>query len=953
MLFLFSFLYSFAAAQKPYWQQQVNYRIVVTLNDVEHSLTGQETMEYMNNSNDTLRFIWVHIWPNAFKNDRTAFTTQQLENGSTSFYFSEEKDKGYINRLAFKVNGVIAVKEDHPQHQDIIKLVLPEPLAPKKKCIIETPFFVKLPYNFSRGGHVGQAYQITQWYPKAAVYDRKGWHEMPYLDQGEFYSDFGDYEVSITLPENYVVAATGELIKESIQPATGVNKTVSQPTVTKEKKPFLKEKKQTSTPPIPSSSTLKTLVYKQENVIDFAWFADKNFTESKDTVLLPSGKIVTVASYSLPPKENNGTWKSSLKHIKKSILQRSKLIGEYPYNTATIVQANTKFAGGMEYPTITLLSSSFPSPGLIGHEIGHNWFMGILATNEREHPWMDEGMNTYYEEYRCRDTPLIRMISPNKKKETFFEKRMPENFDGFLLQCNVSEKRGQAIETLSEKFSMLNYELCAYYKAGKWMQWMEKTLGREMFDSCMREYYRQWKFKHPYPEDFKQIVEKTSSKNLDTFFYCLKTKDDYYTSSIDMSKCFGKQDFTKRPVKLTSFFSFKDTDKYKYIFASPAIGMNKYDKLMLGAMLHNYTLPQEKFSFLLATMYATGSKQLNGTGRIDYKLFQGSNGGKIILSLAGGSFSYGLFTDSVGNKNNLRFSKIVPGIKYVLPNNDLRSHLKRYIEWKAFFINEESYLFTRDTINDADVITYPSFNRYVNQLRFMVENSRALYPYNATVEASNGNNFLRLSFTGNYFFNYPKGGGMNVRLFAGKFFYMGEKTIAKSIETDPYQLNMTGPRGYEDYTYSNYFAGRSEFDGFASQQIMQRDGFFKVGTDMLSNKIGKSDNWVAAANFTSDFPKSFNPLSVLPIKIPLKIFVDIGTYAQAWKKNSEEQKLIYDAGLQLSLFKNTVNIYAPILYSKVYRDYIKSTHPGFFKNISFSIDIQNITFKKLIPQFAF
>lgn len=921
LLFLFGFFCLTAAAQTAYWQQQVNYNISVSLNDKEHTLDGQETIEYINNSPDTLHFIWIHLWMNAYKNDRTAFTTQQLENGSTKFYISNEEDKGYVNRLAFKVNGNIAVKEDHPKHQDIIKLILPSPLPPKQSCKIETPFHVKLPYNFSRGGHIGQSYQITQWYPKAAVYDRKGWHPIPYLDQGEFYSDFGNYEVSITLPGNYVVAATGEITKEEET----------------------------------TSASNKTVLYKQKDVIDFAWFADKRFVIKKDTLALPSGRIINVAAYTLPAKENADHWKDAVKYIKKSVWLRSNLIGEYPYNTVSVVQGEMKYAGGMEYPTITILSglnNEKDVESVTDHEVGHNWFQAVLATNEREHPWMDEGMNTYYENHRYTTEPQPPAVK-KKGESVFLKKRLPENLDDFLLHWAVSERKDQAIETPSEKLSVVNYELSAYYKPSFWMRFLEATLGREMFDSCIRQYYKQWKFKHPYPEDFKMIVEKTSGKNLDTSFAELNAKGSYYTSFIDFSKCFGDQDWNKRPIKFTSFFSFKDTDKYKYIFAAPAIGYNMYDKFMIGALLHNYTLPQEKFSFLVSPMYATSSKQLNGIARIDYKLHQGNNGEKLIFSLSGASFNGDEFTDSTGKKNFLRFSKIVPGLKYVFANNNPRSLLTKYIQWKTFFINEEALQFTRDTINQADIISYPSFNRYVNQLTFAVENSRALYPYSAVLQADQGKDFVRLAFTGNYFFNYAKGGGMNVRLFAGKFFYLGEKTFTKQFQTDPYQLNMTGPRGYEDYTYSNYFIGRNEFDGFASQQIMQRDGFFKVRSDLLSSKIGKTDNWLAAANFTSDFPKSFNPLSVLPIKIPLKVFVDIGTYAEAWKKNSEQQKLIYDAGLQISLFKNLVNVYAPILYSKVFRDYIKSTNPGFIKNISFSINIQNFTLKKLVPQFAF
>ncbi|MBK8090402.1 MAG: hypothetical protein IPK31_22370 [Chitinophagaceae bacterium] len=192
---LFLFVSSITLAQQPYWQQQVNFKIEVTLNDAEHTLDGFEKIEYINRSPDTLTFIWFHVWPNAFRTDKTAFSDQLLENGRTDFYFSNKEDRGYINRLDFRVNSVLAKTEDHPQHIDIIKVLLPQPLAPGASIEITTPFHVQLPKNFSRGGHVGQSYQITQWYPKPAVYDWKGWHPLPYLDQGEFYSDFGNYEV--------------------------------------------------------------------------------------------------------------------------------------------------------------------------------------------------------------------------------------------------------------------------------------------------------------------------------------------------------------------------------------------------------------------------------------------------------------------------------------------------------------------------------------------------------------------------------------------------------------------------------------------------------------------------------------------------------------------------------------------------------------------------------------
>ena len=201
-------------AQQQYWQQKVDYYIQVSLNDKERSLDAFEKINYTNNSPDTLQFIWFHLWPNAYKNDKTAFSNQLLENGRTDFYFSNNEQRGYINRLDFRTREIVLRTEPHPKHIDIIKVVLDKPLAPGKSIEITTPFHVKLPFNFSRGGYIGNAFQITQWYPKPAVYDSKGWHEMPYLDQGEFYSEFGNFNVEITAPETYIIAASGKLSDE-------------------------------------------------------------------------------------------------------------------------------------------------------------------------------------------------------------------------------------------------------------------------------------------------------------------------------------------------------------------------------------------------------------------------------------------------------------------------------------------------------------------------------------------------------------------------------------------------------------------------------------------------------------------------------------------------------------------------------------------------------------------
>jgi Peptidase family M1 domain len=922
-----------------YWQQQVNYVIDVSLNDTSHSLNGFEKIEYINNSPDTLRFIWFHLWPNAYKNDKTAFSEQLLINGRIDFYFSNKEQRGYINRLDFKVNGITAQTEDHPQYIDITKVILPHAIAPGEHIIITTPFHVQLQENFSRGGHNGQSYQITQWYPKPAVYDRKGWHPMPYLDQGEFYSEFGNYDVRITVPDNYVVAATGELQNEeekqwlqtrySFTWAPIINKVIAKKGSTKIVKKTVQSYPLTST-------KIKELNFRQDNIIDFAWFADKRFVVKQDTLQLPSGKTITAYSYYLPAPETH--WKNSVEFIKNAVRYRSMAMGEYPYHVVTAVEAKMGVEGGMEYPTITSISpvgSAQELQGTIEHEVGHNWLQGILANDERSYPWMDEGLNTYYDN-RFQTRKKKTSIEADTK---FLQQRIPQNFEPLLLQARIATKKDQPINTSADNFTELNDGLVAYYKAGEWAKLLENKIGTPLFDSCMHAYYRRWKFRHPYPEDFKAVVAEVSNTNVDEIFSLLNKKGDLAPS-------------IRKQIKPAAFFNFTHTEKYSYINILPAIGFNQYDKFMIGALIHNYSLSFNKFQLLVVPLYATGSKKLNYQARASYTWFPGNQFYRAEIGAGAAAFAMDEYQPANADKIITRFQKFAPFIRLVFKEKNPLSKIRNYVQFKSFFFTEEGFNF-HTIINGpdtTDVVDKKSASRYLNQLKYVVENNRALYPYRAELQLEQAAGFTRAALTGNYFFNYAnQHGGITLRLFAGKFFYNGAKTSAKQFETDRFHFNLTGANGYEDYTYSNYFLGRNKFEGTASQQIMMRDGFFKVRTDLLSNKIGKTDNWLSALNFTTDIPKKINPLSILPFKIPLKFFADIGTYAEGWQKDASTSRFLFDAGFQLSLLHETINIYFPVLYSKEYRDYFKSTlgEKHFWKTVSFSIDIQNFNLRKI------
>jgi len=931
-----------AYCQLNYWQQQVNYTIDVSLNDKENTLDGFERIEYINNSPDTLKFIWFHIWPNAYKNDKTAFNDQLLENGVTKFYFSDQEQKGYINRLDFKVNNITATTEDHPQHIDIIKIILPVPLPPGQKTIITTPFHEKLPYNYSRGGYDGQTYQITQWYPKPAVYDNKGWHPMPYLDQGEFYCEFGSFDVSITLPKNYVVAATGELQNEDEKLWLNTRKNYAWEAV-KNKEKIKGGGYKTTVQLFPQSDKqIKTLQYKQNNVHDFAWFADKRFIVNHDTCELASGKIIDVFAYYTPKEKEK--WQHAIKFSKDAIHHYSNLVGEYSYNIVSVVQGPASFGGGMEYPTVTVISpgeSLNELDNTMAHEIGHNWFFGILGSNERDHPWMDEGINTFYDE-KYNVSKYGDQLE--KKDEISFETRAIEKID-------------QPINTTSEKFSERNYNLVAYYKTAEWLRWLEEELGTETFNKAMHEYFHRWQFKHPQPEDFKNAFEESSGRNIDSIFAYMDKKDILPNQKRSGTKVI----FTLQPKGIKDYLRNPSKD---ILLFGPAVGANSYDNIMIGGFISNYKLPPSKFQFFLAPMYSTGAKDLAGIAKLNYSFY--SDHGvirKADLFLNASKFSYDEFLKINDEKLRFSFSKIVPGLRLTLREKDPRSTRHKFIQWKTFFINEETYgTIKYDTTGTPpnviinQTVQVKTTDRYLNQLTLVAENYRALYPYKGELKVEQAENFIKAAFTGNYFFNYPKQGGLNVRLFAGKFFYTSSKTFTKEFETDRYHLNMTGANGFEDYTYSDYFIGRNKFEGLTSQQIMVRDGGFKIKTDLLADKIGKTDDWLAAINLSTTVPSTINPLSLLPVKIPLKLFVDIGTYAEAWEKDAATSRFLFDAGVHIPLFKELINIYVPLVYSNEYKSYIQSIYlkkERFWKRISFSIDISDFNIRKYVRHIDF
>lgn len=514
-LFVFNIVILQGQCQENYWQQEVNYKIDVTLNDKNHSLNGNAIIEYINNSPDSLTFIWFHLWPNAYKNGGTDFRKQ-----ISKFYtppFNRTVTKGYIDGLKFSVNGVAVKVEEHPDHNDVIKLILPTLLLPGGSVSIATPFYVKLPYYFSRLGYLHDSYFISQWYPKPAVYDHKGWHPMTYLDIGEFYSEFGNFDVSITLPSGYVVAATGILETETERAAYlsigDSNHILNKINSTDYRVSYSFKTKDT-----------KTLKWHAENVHDFAWFANENFILDHTTTTLPSGKVIDIFAYA--QKNGSVNWQHAASYMEDVIKRYSNWISEYPYPVVSAVEAGlNEVGGGMEYPMVTLITTQFSEVStdvLISHEIGHNWFYGALANNERDHAWMDEGINTYYEFRYQAEKYRINQELGNSAPIIM----KPFNADTFLTGVYKElqlKDLPEPIEKPAQDFKTdWDYFATEYLKPAIWLHKLEQYIGKETFEKGMKAYFQKWKFNHPYPEDFQKVMEDVAGKKLDDIFMVLK-----------------------------------------------------------------------------------------------------------------------------------------------------------------------------------------------------------------------------------------------------------------------------------------------------------------------------------------------------------------------------------------------------------------------------------------------
>ena len=746
--------------------------------------------------------------------------------------------------------------------------------------------------------------------------------------------------------------------------------------------------------------------YKADSIHDFAWFADKRFYILKDEATLASGK--KVETYALFTNEEAHLWKRGAEYTKRAIEYYSKIVGEYPYPHATAVQSALGAGGGMEYPMVTVIGLSYTPLSLdevITHEIGHNWFYGILASNEREHAWMDEGWNSYIE---------------SRYMQTYYRYVDRTNYLAYLLQAR--QRADQASNTPSPKLTNMNYFMGSYSKPTLAFRYLQEYLGTEEMDRILQVYFDTWKFKHPSPADLEAIFEVESGKSMDWVFQDLMGTSKQLDYGITHAKAKGKEAkiTVKNKGEIAAPFSISAVDRadsvlstywfdglaagkdtlislpfdetyayrldasrempdisrndnlfrskgltkiglapspqfilntrfpeYPAINFAPALGFNTHDGFMVGLSIYNTPIPARDWEYAIAAMFGTKSLTAIGVGELRRNFFPKS-GAFQHWSIGLGARTFNGFD----NKNfdyQLRYIRVNPNVEFEFRKKEARDYHQHKLRLDNLFIIEEDEIFER-----PDTVTL--FVGKTNQLR---TTHRLTHTYTSTQPIAP----FSITSMAEYA-NYYDGGRDTTRHYLkltveGKFkFYYGAHWAADlrifmggfPVHTDrdfgDFPLHLVS-RNSNDYHYDEYILGRRSSNTLWENQINLREGGFKTPVAIAQALAdGRSNTFIFAVNFKADLPVN------LPFRmnwLKLKPYLDLGFYqnsAPSVQIQSISEAIFFNGGLMIDIWDGAAGLYLPFFSSNNLGTLVKQ-RGNFFRQISFSFNLHKLHPKKV------
>ncbi|MEO5788190.1 M1 family metallopeptidase [Gelidibacter sp.] len=479
-----------------YWQQHVDYTMAIDMDVKTYRYTGTQKLVYTNNSPDVLNRVYYHLYPNAFQPDSEMDArlksipdpdgrmVNNLGTKADPIYESRISklspyEIGYINVTSLLQDGK---KVNHETQGTILIVTLDQPIQPGQKTTFDMVFDAQVPVQIRRSGRnnsEGVALSMSQWYPKLAEYDDEGWHADPYIAR-EFYGVWGDFDVKITIDKNYTIGGTGYLQNPN-EIGHGY-----------ETQPVKKQKGKTL-----------TWHFKAPNVHDFTWAADPEYIHDK--LQVENGPMLHFLYKKTMPADKLENWKK-LQPITEELMQYfSTHVGKYPYDQYSVIQGGD---GGMEYGMCTLIVGEGTISGLISvtaHELAHSWFQFVLASNENKHSWMDEGFTTYIQ-----DRALDAITGTNS------DNPFAGSYRSYISLANSDREQPQS--THSDRYAYNSaFSIASYSKGSLFLTQLGYIMGEDNLDKTIKQYFKEWAFKHPKPMDFIRIAEKVSGMELDWY----------------------------------------------------------------------------------------------------------------------------------------------------------------------------------------------------------------------------------------------------------------------------------------------------------------------------------------------------------------------------------------------------------------------------------------------------
>ena len=509
VLICFLSLSAIAQNNTSYWQQHVDYNMDIDMDVETFQYKGTQKLEYTNNSPDDLNRVFYHLYFNAFQPGSEMDVRLQNIQDPDGRMTTEDK-KSRIMSLSESEMGYIKVKSLTQDGKEVtyktvgtvLEVELETPIKSGDKATFEMEFDGQVPQQIRRSGRnnaEGVSLSMTQWYPKMAEYDFEGWHADPYIGR-EFHGVWGDFNVNITIDKDYIIGGTGYLQNpEDI----GYNYGDEGPKGKKGKKGKL------------------TWKFKAPMVHDFTWAADPDYIHDKVTA--NDGTVLHFLYQDNDSIKEN--WKNLQPKTEQILEFFNENIGPYPYEQYSVIQGGD---GGMEYGMSTLITGERKFGSLVGvtaHEMAHSWFQFILATNEAQHEWMDEGFTSFI------SSEAMNVVMGENK-----ENPHSGSYRGYTYLANSGVE--QPMTTHADRYNVNQaYSITAYAKGAVFLAQLEYLLGNDLQDEIIKEYYNQWKFKHPTPNDFIRVAEKVSGAELgwylidfgqttNTIDYAVKTIED-------------------------------------------------------------------------------------------------------------------------------------------------------------------------------------------------------------------------------------------------------------------------------------------------------------------------------------------------------------------------------------------------------------------------------------------